>query len=283
MWRNSSATSKRSGKVADGKPALAGDLFQRELFFEVGVDRISRKPQLPRCQPSAHQRPRKMHAAIYLCKMYIQRGRDPIDKLVAGAVVRFDRRKQAVAKVQNNRVAGRNAGPYGKLGDSIGAVIVGKLIESDSWNEEVKAIRQVSGMGRRIKGQVDEADRAMWKGDYLETVFFRYVNSAGISLQGKDDPVLGCRRMVRRTCTEMMRSAESRDIEHAASQRPVGRGNRRLEDKEIAIASSAFQSRDGRIRGSRRYSRICNCQFLQLPLPRVLGLQRLLGTHIIAK
>src|ERR1700731_4502436 len=52
MWRNSSATSKRSGKGADGKPALAGDLFQREFFFEVGVDRISRKPQLPRRQPS---------------------------------------------------------------------------------------------------------------------------------------------------------------------------------------------------------------------------------------
>ncbi len=71
-----------------------------------------------------------MHAAIHACKMYIQRGRDPIDKLVVGSVVPFDSRNQTVAKVQNNRVVGRNAGSYGKLDDSIGAVIVSKLIES---------------------------------------------------------------------------------------------------------------------------------------------------------
>src|SRR5258706_357630 len=41
-----------------------GKLFQRELFFKICVDRISRKPQLPRRQPSAHQGPWKMHAAM---------------------------------------------------------------------------------------------------------------------------------------------------------------------------------------------------------------------------
>src|ERR1700681_2617058 len=136
MWRNSRAASKRSGKVADGKPALGGYLFQRELFFKIGVDRISRKPQLPRCQPSAHQRRRKMHAAIYACKMYIQRGRDPINKLVVGSVVPFDSRNQTVAKVKNNRVVGRNAGSYGKLDDSIGPAIVRKRLEGGAGTKK---------------------------------------------------------------------------------------------------------------------------------------------------
>src|SRR6202163_2804373 len=191
MWRNSRAASKRSGKVADGKPALGGYLFQRELFFKMGVERIPRKPQLPRCQPSAYQRRRKMHAAIYACKMYIQRGRDPINKFVVGAVVPFDSRKQTVAKVQNNRVVGRNAGSYGKLDDSIGAVIVSKLIESGARNEKAKAVRHVVGVGRRIKGQVDEADGALWKGDDLKAGVFWFVNSQNISLEGQDDPVWG--------------------------------------------------------------------------------------------
>ena len=132
-----------------------------------------------------------MHAAIYACKMYIQRGRDPINKLVVDSVVPFDSRKQAVAKVQNNRVVGRDAGSYGKLDDSIGAVIVSKLIESGARNEKVKAVRHVFGIGRRIKGQVDEADRAMRKGDNLKTGLFWFANSEGISLQGQDDSVLG--------------------------------------------------------------------------------------------
>ena len=132
-----------------------------------------------------------MHAAICVCKMYIQRGRDPIDKLVVGAVVPIDCRNQTVAKVKNNRVVGRNAGPYGKLDDSIGAVIVSKLIESGARNEKAKAVRHVFGMRRRIKGQVDEADRAMWEGDNLKAGFFRLANSKNISLQGQDDPVLG--------------------------------------------------------------------------------------------
>ena len=132
-----------------------------------------------------------MHAAIYACKMYMQRGRDPINKLVVGSVVPFDSRKQTVAKVQNNRVVGCNAGSYGKLDYSIGAVIVSKLIESGARNEKVKAVRHVFGIGRRIKGQVDEADRAMWKGDNLKAGFFWFANSEGISLQGQDDSVLG--------------------------------------------------------------------------------------------
>ena len=131
-----------------------------------------------------------MHAAIYACKMYIQRGRDPINKLVVGAVVLFDSRLQTVAKVQDNRIVGRNAGAYGKLDDSIGAVIVSKLIESGARNEKVKAVRHVFGIGRRIKGQIDEANRAMWKGNYSEAAFFRFANAEGISLQGQDYPVL---------------------------------------------------------------------------------------------
>src|SRR3981081_344343 len=171
MWRNSSAASKRSDKVASGKPALAGYLFQRKLFFKTGVDPISRKPQLPRCQPSTHQRRRKMHAALYACNMYMPSRRAPINKLVVGSVVPFDSRKQTVAKVQNNRVVGCNAGSYGKLDYSIGAVIVSKLIESGARNEKVKAVRHVFGIGRRSKGQVDGADRAMWKGAKLQEVF----------------------------------------------------------------------------------------------------------------
>src|SRR5258708_14009328 len=72
MWRNSGAASKRSGKVANGKLALAGNLLQRELSFKIGVDRISRKPQLPRRQPSTHQGSRNRHAAIYALAMYIE-------------------------------------------------------------------------------------------------------------------------------------------------------------------------------------------------------------------
>ena len=132
-----------------------------------------------------------MHAAIYARKMYIQRGRDPINKLVVGSEVLFDSRNQAVAKVKDNRVVGRNAGSYGKFDDSIGAVIVSKLIESGARNEKVEAVRHVFGIGRRIKGQVDEADRAIWKGDYLEAAFFWFARSEDIPLQGQDDPVLG--------------------------------------------------------------------------------------------
>ena len=132
-----------------------------------------------------------MHAAIYACKMYIQRGRDPINKLVVGAVVPFDNRRQTVAKVQDNRIVGRYAGLYGKLDDSIGAVIVSQLIESGSRNEKAKAVRRVFGMGRRIKGQIDETHRAMWKGDYFETAFFLFASSEDIPLQGEDDALLG--------------------------------------------------------------------------------------------
>ena len=132
-----------------------------------------------------------MHAAIYACKMYIQRGRDPINKLVVGAGMPFDSRFQTVAKVQDNRIIGRYAGPYGKLDDSIGAVIVSQLIESGSRNEKAKTVGYVFGMGRRIKRQIDKTHRAMWEGDYLETAFFWFASSEDIPLQGEDDPLLG--------------------------------------------------------------------------------------------
>jgi hypothetical protein len=132
-----------------------------------------------------------MHAAIYACKMYIQRGRDPINKLVVGAVIPFDRRFQTVAKVQDDRIVGRDARPYGKLDDSIGAVIVSQLIESGSRNEKAKTVGYVFGMGRRITGQIDETQRAMWEGDDLETAFFGFASSEGIPLQGEDDPMVG--------------------------------------------------------------------------------------------
>src|ERR1700738_4255238 len=134
MWGNPSAASKCLGKVCDRKSPLMGKLFQGELSFKVSVDRIPRKSQLPRGQPSGHQESRKMHAAIYACKMYIQRGRDPINKLVVGAGMPFGRRLQTVAKVQDDRIIGSYAGLYGKLHDSIGAVIVSQLIESGSRN-----------------------------------------------------------------------------------------------------------------------------------------------------
>jgi hypothetical protein len=123
--------------------------------------------------------------------MYIQRGREPINKLVVGAVMPFDSRFQTVAKVQDNRIVGGDAGPYGKLDDSIGAVIVGQLIESGSRNEKVKAVGCVFGMGGRIKGQIDETHRAVWEGDYLEYVFFSFASSEGIPLQGEDNPMPG--------------------------------------------------------------------------------------------
>src|SRR6202521_5039262 len=112
-----------------------------------------------------------MHAAVCASEVYIQRGRDPINKVVVGAVVPFDSRRQTVAKGQNDRIVGRNAGLYGKLDDSIGAVIVSQLIESDSRNEKPKAVRRISGMGRRIKGQIDETHHAIWERNYLETAF----------------------------------------------------------------------------------------------------------------
>jgi hypothetical protein len=167
------------------------NLFQREIPFKVSVDRIPRESQLPRGQSSSHEGPRKMHAAIYACKMYIQRGRDPINKLIVGAVLPFDSRFQTASKVQDNRIVGRYAGPYGKLDDSIGTVIVSELIESGPRNEKAKAIRRVFGMGRRIKDQIDETHRAMWKGDYLETAFFLFASSEDIPLQGQDDPLKG--------------------------------------------------------------------------------------------
>src|ERR1700730_8643469 len=73
--------------------------------------------------------------------------------------------------------------------------------------------------------------------------------------------------MVRRTRTEM-RLAELRNLEPASLHRPMGGSNRRLQDKEIAVASSTFQGCGSSIRGSRRYSRIRNCEVFQLPLPR---------------
>src|ERR1700684_2857537 len=119
------------------------NLFQREIFFKVSFDSIPRKSQLPRGQPSGHQGSRKMHAAICACKMYIQRGRDPINKLVVGAGIPFDRRFQTVAKVQDNRIIGRYARPYRKLDDSIGAMMVSQPIESSSRNEKGKTFGYV--------------------------------------------------------------------------------------------------------------------------------------------
>jgi hypothetical protein len=132
-----------------------------------------------------------MHAAIDAGKMYIQRGREPIDELVAGRVVPFDRRYQTVAKVQDNWILGCNAGLYSKLDDSIGAVIVSKLIESGSRNEKVEALAHVVGISHWIERQVDEANRAMWKGDYLEIAFVWLASAEVIPLQGKDEPSLG--------------------------------------------------------------------------------------------
>src|ERR1700676_5341139 len=74
--------------------------------------------------------------------------------------------------------------------------------------------------------------------------------------------------MVRRTCAKM-RFAEVPYIDLASLKRSVSGGNRRLQDEEVASASSTFQSCGSRIRGFRRYSRLCNCQIFQLPLPRV--------------
>jgi hypothetical protein len=42
-------------------------------------------------------------------------------------------------------------------------------------------------------------------------------------------------------------------------QRPVSGRNRRLQDKEVAKASSTFHVCGRCIRSSRRYSRLCNC------------------------
>ena len=55
--------------------------------------------------------------------------------------------------------------------------------------------------------------------------------------------------MVRRTCTKM-RFAELRYVELASLQRPVSGGNRRLQDEEVASASSTSQSCGSSIRGS---------------------------------
>src|SRR5258708_3895700 len=121
--------------------------------------------------------PMDLFDRLYAREMYIQRGRDPINKLVVGAIMSFDSRYQTVAKVKNNGIVGRNAGLYGKLHDSIGAVIVSKLIESGSWNEKVKAVGHVFGTGRPIKGQIDEANRALWKGEYFETAFFWFAGA----------------------------------------------------------------------------------------------------------
>ena len=123
--------------------------------------------------------------------MYVQRGRDPINKLVVGAVMPFDSRLQTVAKVQDDRIVGRYAGLYGKLDDSIGAVIVSQLIKSGSRNEKAKTVGYVFGMGRRIKGQIDETHRSMWEGDYLEAALFLFANSEDIPLQGQNGPLLG--------------------------------------------------------------------------------------------
>src|SRR5580692_373440 len=117
--------------------------------------------------------------------MYIQRGRDPTNKLVVSTVMPFDSRLQTAAKVQDNRIVGRYAGLYRKLDDSIGAVVVSQLIESGSRNEKVETVGDVFRMGRRIKGQIDETHRAMWEGDYLEAAFLLFASSEGIPLQGK--------------------------------------------------------------------------------------------------
>jgi hypothetical protein len=123
--------------------------------------------------------------------MYIQRGRDPTNKLVVSTVMPFDSRLQTAAKVQDNRIVGRYAGLYRKLDDSIGAVVVSQLIESGSRNEKVETVGDVFRMGRRIKGQIDETHRAMWEGDYLEAAFLLFASSEGIPLQGKYDALLG--------------------------------------------------------------------------------------------
>jgi hypothetical protein len=83
--------------------------------------------------------------------MYIQRGRDPINKLVAGAAMPLYSRLQAVAKVQDDRIVGCYPRPYGKLDDSIGAVIVSQPIESGPRDEKAKTVEFVFRMGRRIK------------------------------------------------------------------------------------------------------------------------------------
>src|SRR5258706_13222436 len=66
------------------------------------------------------------------------------------------------------------------------------------------------------------------------------------------------------------RFPELRYVGLASLQCPVRGGNRRLQDEKVTSASSTFQSCGSSIRGSRRYSRLCNCQVFQLPLPRTI-------------
>jgi len=75
--------------------------------------------------------------------------------------------------------------------------------------------------------------------------------------------------MVRRTRNEI-RLAELRNVELGPLHRPVSGSHRGLQDKEIAVGSSAFQSSGGGS-CSRRVFRLWNCSFLQFPLPRVAG------------
>src|ERR1700688_91058 len=79
--------------------------------------------------------------------------------------------------------------------------------------------------------------------------------------------------MVRRARNEM-RLAELRYVKLASLQCPVSGGNRCLQDEEIAMGSSGFPSwGSSSICGSPRYSRLCNCDFFQLPLRRVARLK----------
>jgi hypothetical protein len=120
-------------------------------------------------------------------------------------------------------------------------VIVSQLLESDSRNEKAKAVGYVFGMGRRIKGQIDETHRAVWEGDYWKGVSYWFASSEDITLQGENYALLGCRRIIRTTCNST-RLVELRYVERASSQYPANGGDRRLQDKEIATISSGFPS-----------------------------------------
>src|ERR1700733_2465945 len=96
-------------------------------------------------------------------------------------------------------------------------------------------------MGRRIEGQIGETHRAIWEVDYRKGVSFWFASSEDIPLQGENHALLGCRRIIRTTCNAT-RLVELRYVERASSQCPASGGNRRLQDKEIAINSSGLPS-----------------------------------------
>lgn len=85
--------------MTDGQTAFSSHPRHRYSSLEIGINRVSGKPQLPGSETAAAGRSRNYHPAISLRKMCVESHCDVIDEARANLIWPLDRSKQTWGKI----------------------------------------------------------------------------------------------------------------------------------------------------------------------------------------